>query len=194
LYRVAAIVLLVLVILLLLGVGIQRTAPMPKVPKMGLAAFALGALGTYLALGLPAMRKEVLAGAADAFLLGGILFLIQGIGVQAFALVYRSKFGTVIRTEQNQKKLLAIVESRGQVKLDWLAGELGITRKALEEMIYQLVGEKRFRGYIDWKEGDLYAAQAKEIKENRCPHCGAEVEMVGKGVVKCPYCGAETFL
>ena len=91
-------------------------------------------------------------------------------------------------------KLLAIVESRGQVKLDWLASELGLDRKALEEMIYQLVGEKRFRGYIDWKEGDLYAAQAKDIKENHCPHCGAEVEMVGKGVVKCPYCGAETFL
>jgi hypothetical protein len=194
LYRIAAIVAFVLVILLLLAVGIQRRAPVPRVPRTGLAAFALGALGMYLALGLPAMRKEVLAGAADAFLLGGILFLIQGIGVQAFALVYRRRFGEVIQKEQRAMRLLAILESRGQVKLDWLAGELGITRKALEEMIYQLVGEKRFRGYIDWKEGDLYAAQAKDIKENHCPHCGAEVEMVGKGVVKCPYCGAETFL
>ena len=194
LYRIAAIVLFVLVVLLLIGVGIQRKAPMPRVPKMSLAAFALGGLGLYLALGLPAMRKETLAGAADAFLLGGILFLIQGIGIWVFALVYRRRFGEVIQKEQREKRLLAIVESRGQVKLDWLASELGITRKVLEEMIYQLVGEKRFRGYIDWKEGDLYAAQAKEIKENHCPHCGAEVEMVGKGVVKCPYCGAETFL
>jgi hypothetical protein len=194
LYRVAAIVLFVLVILLLLGVGVQRKTPMPKVPKMSFAALLLGGAGLYLALGLPAMRKEALAGAADAFLLGGILFLIQGIGILVFALVYRRRFGEVIQKEQREKRLLAILESRGQVKLDWLAGELGITRKALEEMIYQLVGEKRFRGYIDWKEGDLYAAQAKEIKENHCPHCGAEVEMVGKGVVKCPYCGAETFL
>ena len=194
LYRVAAIVLFVLVILLLLGVGIQRKTPMPKVPKMSLAALLLGGAGLYLALGLPAMRKEALAGAADAFLLGGILFLIQGVEILVFALVYRRPFGEVIQKEQREKRLLAILESRGQVKLDWLAGELGITRKALEEMIYQLVGEKRFRGYIDWKEGDLYAAQAKEIKENHCPHCGAEVEMVGKGVVKCPYCGAETFL
>ena len=195
LYRVASIVLLVLFSLLLLSVGVQKKkTPMPKVPKMSLAALLLGGLGLYLALGLPAMRKEALAGAADAFLLGGILFLIQGIGIWVFALVYRGRFQEVIQKEQREMRLLAILESRGQVKLDWLAGELGITRKALEEMIYQLVGEKRFRGYIDWKEGDLYAAQAKEIKENHCPHCGAEVEMVGKGVVKCPYCGAETFL
>ena len=195
LYRIAAIVLFVLAALLLLGVGVQKKkTPMPKVPKMGLAAFLLGVLGMYLALGLPAMRKEALAGAADAFLLGGILFLIQGVGIQVFALTYRGRFQEVIQKEQREMRLLAILESRGQVKLDWLAGELGIARKALEEMIYQLVGEKRFRGYIDWKEGDLYAAQAKDIKENHCPHCGAEVEMVGKGVVKCPYCGAETFL
>lgn len=195
LYRVAAIVVFVLVALLLLGVGLQKKkTPMPKVPKMGLAALLLGGAGLYLALGLPAMRKEALAGAADAFLLGGILFLIQGIGIWVFALFYRGRFQEVIQKEQREMRLLAILESRGQVKLDWLAGELGITRKALEEMIYQLVGEKRFRGYIDWKEGDLYAAQAKDIKENHCPHCGAEVEMVGKGVVKCPYCGAETFL
>ena len=195
LYRVAAIVVFVLVALLLLGVGLQKKkTPMPKVPKTGLAALLLGGAGLYLALGLPAMRKEALAGAADAFLLGGILFLIQGIGIWVFALFYRGRFQEVIQKEQREMRLLAILESRGQVKLDWLAGELGITRKALEEMIYQLVGEKRFRGYIDWKEGDLYAAQAKDIKENHCPHCGAEVEMVGKGVVKCPYCGAETFL
>jgi hypothetical protein len=195
LYRVAAIVVFVLVALLLLGVGLQKKkTPMPKVPKTGLAALILGGAGLYLALGLPAMRKEALAGAADAFLLGGILFLIQGIGIWVFALFYRGRFQEVIQKEQRDMRLLAILESRGQVKLDWLAGELGITRKALEEMIYQLVGEKRFRGYIDWKEGDLYAAQAKDIKENHCPHCGAEVEMVGKGVVKCPYCGAETFL
>ena len=195
LYRVAAIVVFVLVALLLLGVGLQKKkTPMPKVPKTGLAALLLGGAGLYLALGLPAMRKEALAGAADAFLLGGILFLIQGIGIWVFALFYRGRFQEVIQKEQREMRLLAILESRGQVKLDWLAGELGITRKALEEMIYQLVGEKRFRGYLDWKEGDLYAAQAKDIKENHCPHCGAEVEMVGKGVVKCPYCGAETFL
>lgn len=196
LYRVASIVLLVLFSLLLLGVGVQKKkkTPMPKVPKMSLAALLLGGLGLYIALGLPAMRKEVLAGAADAFLLGGILFLIQGIGIWVFALVYRGRFQEVIQKEQREMRLLAILESRGQVKLDWLASELGLDRKALEEIIYQLVGEKRFRGYIDWKEGDLYAAQAREIKENHCPHCGAEVEMVGKGVMKCPYCGAETFL
>ena len=195
LYRVASIVLLVLFSLLLLSVGVQKKkTPMPKVPKMSLAALLLGGLGLYLALGLPAMRKEALAGAADAFLLGGILFLIQGIGIWVFALVYRGRFQEVIQKEQREMRLLAILESRGQVKLDWLASELGLDRKALEEIIYQLVGEKRFRGYIDWKEGDLYAAQAREIKENHCPHCGAEVEMVGKGVVKCPYCGAETFL
>lgn len=195
LFRISAILLFVLNVLSTLSLLVKkRKTSFTRVPLLGIIFILVGAAALALSLGLPAMKKEPLAGAADALLLGGVLYLVQGIGIWVFALVYRGRFQEVIQKEQREMKLLAIVESRGQVKLDWLASELGLDRKALEEMIYQLVGEKRFRGYIDWKEGDLYAAQAKDIKENHCPHCGAEVEMVGKGVVKCPYCGAETFL
>jgi hypothetical protein len=195
LFRISAILFFVLNVLSTLSLLVKkRKTSFTRFPLLSIIFIFVGAVALALSLGLPAMKKEPLVGAADALLLGGVLYLVQGIGIWVFALVYRGRFQEEVQKEQREMKLLAIVESRGQVKLDWLASELGLDRKALEEMIYQLVGEKRFRGYIDWKEGDLYAAQAKEIKENHCPHCGAEVEMVGKGVVKCPYCGAETFL
>jgi outer membrane protein assembly factor BamB len=195
LFRLSSILFFILNALVCLSFLVKkRKTPFARVPMLSLLFILVGAAALALCLGLPAMKKDSLASAADALLLGGVLYLIQGIGLWIFALIYNRRFGAIIQKEQREMRFLGLLESRGQVKLDWLAGELGLTRKALEEMIYQLVAEKRFRGYIDWKEGDLYAAQAKEIKENHCPHCGAEVEMVGKGVVKCPYCGAETFL
>jgi DNA-directed RNA polymerase subunit RPC12/RpoP len=32
------------------------------------------------------------------------------------------------------------------------------------------------------------------MKTTKCPNCGGEREVVGKGVVKCPYCGSELFV
>jgi uncharacterized protein (DUF983 family) len=28
----------------------------------------------------------------------------------------------------------------------------------------------------------------------RCPNCGAQLELAGKGLIVCPYCGTEVFL
>jgi len=191
LFRISAILFFVLNVLTTLSLLVKkRKTSFARVPLLSIVFLLVGATALALSLGLPAMKKESLAGAADALLLGGVLYLVQGIGLWVFAFLYRRAF----KGDLLKERLLGVVESRGKVSLDWLASELGLDRKALEEMIYQLVAEKQFRGYIDWKAGDLYAAQAREIKENHCPHCGAEVEMVGKGVVKCPYCGAETFL
>ena len=51
-----------------------------------------------------------------------------------------------------------------------------------------------FTGYINWDDGDLISLDAAKMDTTKCPRCGGELELVGKGVVKCPYCGTEIFL
>lgn len=93
-----------------------------------------------------------------------------------------------------EKKLLNMVQSRGKVKISDAAIELDAPLDQVKNYLYDLVGKNLFSGYINWQEGVLYAKQASEMRTTRCPHCGGERELVGKGVVKCPYCGSELFL
>jgi hypothetical protein len=69
-----------------------------------------------------------------------------------------------------------------------------MSRSEFKDALYDLVGKELFTGYIDWKDGVLYARQAGELNTGKCPNCGAPRAMAGKGVIKCEYCGAETFL
>jgi len=40
----------------------------------------------------------------------------------------------------------------------------------------------------------LWSEQASQMKADRkCPNCGGQVELAGKGVVTSPYCRAEVF-
>jgi DNA-directed RNA polymerase subunit RPC12/RpoP len=93
-----------------------------------------------------------------------------------------------------EKKLLNMVQSRGKVKISDAALELDAPLDQVKNYLYDLVGKNLFSGYINWQEGVLYAKQASEMRTTRCPHCGGERELVGKGIVKCPYCGSELFL
>ena len=85
-------------------------------------------------------------------------------------------------------------QSQGRVRVSDVALELNASRDQVRDYIYDLVGKGLFTGYIDWKEGVLYAKEAAEMETNKCPNCGAAREFVGKGIVKCEYCGAELFL
>ena len=93
-----------------------------------------------------------------------------------------------------ERKMLGIVSARGQVRLSDLALELNMSRTQVKEALYDLVGKELFVGYIDWKEGVLYAREAAQMTPGKCPSCGAPRSLVGKGIVKCEYCGAELFL
>jgi predicted RNA-binding Zn-ribbon protein involved in translation (DUF1610 family) len=70
---------------------------------------------------------------------------------------------------------------------------LGVPRETVRDMIYDAVGRGLFSGYINWKEGVLYAAEAAQGQQS-CPNCGGTIELAGKGVFQCPYCGTELFL
>jgi DNA-directed RNA polymerase subunit RPC12/RpoP len=57
------------------------------------------------------------------------------------------------------------------------------------------VGKDLFSGAVNWKNGVLFSKEASQLKtDQRCPNCGAKLELVGKGLVICPYCGTEVFL
>jgi DNA-directed RNA polymerase subunit RPC12/RpoP len=94
-----------------------------------------------------------------------------------------------------QKKILNMVLAQGKVSLSEVALELDTPRDQVEDMVRDLVGKELFSGAINWQDGVLYSRQASQMKaDGKCPNCGGQVELVGKGVIKCPFCGSEVFL
>jgi hypothetical protein len=94
-----------------------------------------------------------------------------------------------------QRKLLNIVQSRGQVPLEDLIVEMQLPRDQVKDMIYALVGLGVFSGYVNWDKGVLYSQQASQLRDlKQCPNCGGEINLTGKGVAQCKFCGTEFFL
>ncbi len=96
---------------------------------------------------------------------------------------------------QKQRQLLDILKSRGQVAVADMALEMRVSADQVKDMVHQLVGLQVFSGYVNWDEGVLYSADARNLRElDKCKNCGGEIKLAGKGVVACKYCGTEYFL
>lgn len=94
-----------------------------------------------------------------------------------------------------QRRLLDAVKTRGQVPISDLVLDLKSTRAEVQQWVHDLVGMGIFSGYVNWDEGILYSAEASQLRDlTRCKHCGGEVQLAGKGVVRCGFCGTEYFL
>ncbi len=94
-----------------------------------------------------------------------------------------------------QRKLLNVVQTRGQVRLDELAVELQLPRDRIKDMVHDLVGLGVFSGYVKWDEGVLYSSDAQQLRDlKQCPNCGGEITLSGKGIATCRFCGTEFFL
>lgn len=133
----------------------------------------------------------------SGFLLGLLLVLVLTLPLLAsgiFLLVRGRSEAEQFAEAEEEKKILNIVRTQGQVNVAEVAIEMNLTRGQVREYIYDLVGKGLFTGYINWDEGILYAREAAEMHSTKCPNCGGVREVVGKGIVQCPYCGSDLFL
>ncbi len=131
---------------------------------------------------------------------------IIGLALASVPALVLAGFGVVVLTRSRQeeewseeraelRKILDIVESRGEVQISELVLELGTSRKEVQDQIHSLVGMGLFSGYINWDEATLYSFEASKIHDlQRCKHCGGAVHFAGKGVLRCRHCGTEYFI
>ncbi len=126
----------------------------------------------------------------------GLAFIIAAplVGVGVFMFIKGQKEAAAFAEVEKERKLLGMVQAQGQVQISDIALELDADRQQVRNWVYDLVDKGLFTGYINWDEGTLYSRDAAQLTGNKCPNCGGEVELVGKGVVQCPFCGAEIFL
>lgn len=134
---------------------------------------------------------------------GAIFGLILLLGVIVIPLVAGGIFFTrkgsmeekqMAKIDQ-QRQLLNIVSTRGQVSISDLVLEMHSTRDQVEKDLNELVGRGLFSGYVDWNKGMLYSVEASKLQGAQfCPNCGGKLELAGKGIVTCPYCGVQIFL
>lgn len=186
-----------------LAAAVAAAAEVQGLAKMKSSGKIIGAIliGGGLLLGLAAAAWLVTAVAPesrDGAVLGGIIALIITapiIGVGIFLLVQGGREEKAMAEVSQQRKLLNIVKTQGQVTISDLVLELGSNYNQVKNWTYDLVGKGLFSGYINWDEGTLYSQQASQLRgETECKHCGGELGLAGKGVVRCPFCGTEYFL
>jgi hypothetical protein len=156
---------------------------------VGLIIPALGVLWGLANLGGELETSGFVLVVAVAVILG-----LPFLGVGAYMIVRGRAEETQMAEVQKQKKILNMVTTQGQVSIPELALELDASREQVKAWVYDLVGKGLFSGYINWSDGLLISRRAAELRGNKCPNCGGEVELSGKGVVSCPYCGADVFL
>jgi len=96
---------------------------------------------------------------------------------------------------EQEKKLLNMVLTQGQVSISEIVVELQQPTDAVEDMIRNLVGKQLFSGAINWDKGILYSVESQQLTDGKkCPNCGGELAFAGKGLIECPWCGSEVFL
>jgi|GEM_PF-826125 len=126
-----------------------------------------------------------------AYLLVGLLFIA---GARTLRSWVKREEETVKMTEK-LRSLWQLLKDRGKMKMEEIAMHLGVSKSEVPKWVYRLASSEAFMGYVDWKDGVLYSADASVLGEGKgCPQCGGQLEPAGKGLFRCQYCGSEVFL
>jgi hypothetical protein len=135
-----------------------------------------------------------IAGAMIGFTLFGVIPLLILGGAGVFLFIKGGQEASEMADVQKKERLLGMVQAAGKVSLGSIAIELKMSQQQVKDAIFELVNQGLFSGYINWQEGMFYTKDLSQVQTNKCPNCGGQREVVGKGLVKCPYCGVELFL
>lgn len=155
----------------------------------------IGGIVLLLAFGAVVMSSGATGGGTvlGIFLALLVATPIFGVGFYVFRKGTSEKAEFDIVTQE--KKILNMVLTQGQVNISQLVAELQLPRDAIEDMIRDLVGKQLFSGAINWEKGLLYSVESQALAAGKkCPNCGGELVFAGKGLIKCPFCGSEVFL
>lgn len=134
----------------------------------------------------------------SAAIMGLIMFAVIPAGVAFIVAAVIHARGAREDRELHQLRLeqeiLQRVGTRGEVMLGDVVNELGVPKHQVEQAVYAVVGKNLFTGYVDWKSGRLISVEASQLPSDRCPNCGGEMELAGRGVARCAHCGTDIFL
>jgi ribosomal protein S27AE len=156
---------------------------------VGLVIPALGIVWGLANLGDQLETSGFVFAVAVAIIIG-----LPFLGAGAYLFVRGRAEAAELVEVRKQKQILNMVVTQGQISIAEAALELDASRDQIKAWVYDLVGKGLFSGYINWDDGLLISRRAVELRGNKCPNCGGEVELAGKGIVSCPYCGTEVFL
>ncbi|MGD1996787.1 MAG: hypothetical protein PVH62_08445 [Anaerolineae bacterium] len=160
---------------------------------IGTILIVVGMLGLLLGAVVSFTSAQTQGGKAVGLALTGIL-AAPLLAVGAYLLIRGQREEAAMAVVRQEKKLLGMIAAQGRVNVAEATLDLGVDRDQVKEYVYDLVSKKLFTGYINWDDGELISVDAARMETNKCPHCGGELELAGKGVVECPYCGTEIFL
>ncbi len=155
-----------------------------------------GIVSLFLGLGIAGAGPARLsaAGGVLGITIFGVVPLLIFAGVGTFLFIRGGQEGAEMADVQKKERLLGMIQAQGKVSIANAAIELKMTSDQVKNSIYDLVNQGLFSGYINWQEGMFYSRDLSQVKTTKCPNCGGEREIVGKGIVKCPYCGVEIFI
>lgn len=163
---------------------------------MGIILLVVGLLiGVIAAAWL--FTNEDLTGPARILGLGLALLVLVApmVGGGIYLLAFGGQQARQEAEASKQRRLLNIVQSRGEVPISDVALEMQLPADQIKEMVHSLVGLGVFSGYINWDKGVLYSSDASNLREmTQCPNCGGEIKLTGKGIASCRFCGTEFFL
>jgi hypothetical protein len=141
--------------------------------------------------------RSVETGATGGLVLGLALstfVALPFVGVGIYLMVRGRAEEAELADVGRQRKILDMVQTRGQIEISELVFELRSNSEQVRNDIYKLVGMGLFTGYVNWNDGVLYSRQASQLTGTKCPNCGGEQVFAGKGVITCKYCGTDVFL